>query len=809
MSQPRLHMIGNAHLDPVWLWRWPEGCAEAIGTCWAAVELLAEYPGVIFTRGEAVIYRWIEDLDPGLFARIVDLVRAGRWVIAGGWWLQPDCNLPGGESFIRQALYGKRYFSDRFGIDVTIGYNVDSFGHAATLPMLLRHTGFSHYVFMRPKEHELPLPASLFDWVAPDGSAVAAFRIPVSYHTAAGTAPPTLQKIEMVEEWASREGLPLMCFYGIGNHGGGPTRNDMAVIARMQSEGHNLVFSDPKRYFDEVAGMARPATTKELQIHAIGCYSAVSSLKLLNRRTEAALCQAEAACSLAQLKAGSPYPHEQLRRLWETLLFNQFHDILCGTSVPSATRDAEQALGGAIQDAEELTTYALRHLAATVAQAPSATDSTFLVFNLTGGAQNMPLEYEPWTSWKEDETYRLLDDSGAEIACQDVQPENYAHPGLHRVLFTPRVPAFGYRLFRYAEGAGLNTWPSNLRVTPHALENSRWRVEIDPTTGGISAMVDKQAGRALFSATAHLPLVVDDPSDTWGHGLDHFGLQGEAFQCEHVSVLESGPVRGALRVRSRRGASTVTSTYLLCDDPELPLEIRVTVDWRGQHQLLRLCYPFALESPEFRYEVPYGSVCRADDGRECTGQRWVLASGAGEYGAALANDAKYSYAAAHGTLYMTVLRSPVFAHHEPYVLDPAGNYPYVDQGEQSFTLRLLAGKGLTASAAHRLADELLSPPIATPHVARAGTGPYKATLLQVRAGSSTATCLKMAEDGSGAILRILEHDGKPDTVVLEPSGDRFMVQPYGMLTLQSDGQGHWHQRDGLERQSAMPPSQPC
>ena len=366
------------------------------------------------------------------------------------------------------------------------------------------------------------------------------------------------------------------------------------------------------------------------------------------------------------------------------------------------------------------------------------------------------------------------------------------------------MPAFGYRLFRYAEGVAQSSGPSSLRVTPSALENARWHLEIDPATGGIASMTDKQTGRALFSAIAHLPLVVDDRSDTWGHGRDHFGLQGETFQCEQVDVVEAGPLRAAIRVRSRAGASSVTSTYLLHDDPDLPLEIRVTVDWQGQHQLLRLCYPFAFESPVFRYEVPYGSACRADDGREYPGQRWVLVTDAAEYGAALANDAKYSYAAANGALYVTVLRSPVFAHHDPYVLDPAGNYPYIDQGEQTFTLRLLAGNDLQATAAHRLADDLLSPPVATPHVARTGTGAFQTSLLKLRAGSSTATWLKMAEDGSGAILRILEHEGRPDTVVLEESGDQFTVQPYGILTLWHDGQGHWHERDGLEEQPTVP-----
>ena len=800
MAQPRLHMVGNAHLDPVWLWRWPEGCAEAIGTCWAAVELLSEHPGVIFTRGEAVVYRWIEELDPALFARIAQLVRAGQWVIVNGWWLQPDCNLPDGESFIRQALYGKRYFRERFGLDVAVGYNVDSFGHAATLPMLLRHTGSDSYVFMRPMEHEHSLTSPLFNWVSPDGSSVRAFRIPVSYNTS-NEARSIDIKVEAIEALARQVAMPLMCYFGVGNHGGGPTRKDVEKIVQLQVEGHDLVFSDPVRYFSEVAGLTLPVVDGELQMHAIGCYSAVSSLKALNRRAEACLAQAEAAGTLALLHTGSDYPRAQLRRLWETVLFNQFHDILCGSCVPSAVCDAEQAFGGVIQEAEALTNSALRHLAATVAPGPDPTDATFLVFNLTGAARRTELEYEPWTSW-ELSSYRLLDDTGSEIGYQDVQPENYTHAGLHRILFVPEVPAFGYRMYRFVRGAAPAAHASSLQVSTHLLESSRWRLEIDPVTGGIASLVDKQTGRSLFAGIAHQPLVVEDASDTWSHGLERFALEGTSFVFESARILEEGPLRAAVRVIARAGASTVTSTYLLYDDPRLPLEIRVTVDWHGRHQLLRLCYPTALPEPVFRYEVPYGSTEREANGREYPGQRWALVAGNDGYGIALANDAKYSYAAAGGALYITALRSPIYAHHDPMKLDPAGEYPFVDQGEQSFNIKILAGPAIGASAAHSLADDLLRRPVATPHVARGGTGAQCAGLLELQTGSSSAVWLKTAEDGESPILRLLELEGTADTVTLAPSAEQHGVPAYGLVTLRRDTQGHWHPVNGLEDAAA-------
>ncbi len=289
-------MVGNAHIDPVWQWRWTEGCAEAIGTCWAAIDRLEEEPGFIFTRGEAVVYRWIEEFEPALFARIQHFVRAGRWVIVNGWWLQPDCNLPGGEAFIRQGLYGKTYFREKFGIDVKVGYNVDSFGHAGTLPILVRPIGFENYVFMRPSAHEKTLPAALFDWIAPNGSSITAFRLTDEYQT---TTFPLPGKIERAEAYVQQSGLPIMCFYGVGNHGGGPTRENLAYIRQLQEQGRPVLFSDPVRYFESVVSVSRPEVRDEMQMHAIGCYSAISAVKALNRRCEARLAQAEAASALA------------------------------------------------------------------------------------------------------------------------------------------------------------------------------------------------------------------------------------------------------------------------------------------------------------------------------------------------------------------------------------------------------------------------------------------------------------------------------------------------------------------------------
>ena len=345
-----LHMVGNAHIDPVWLWRWVDGCAEAIATCWAAVDRLDEGGGFVFTRGEAQIYAWVEEFDPPLFARVKRYVAAGRWIVVNGWWIQPDCNIPSGEAQIRQALYGKRYFLSRFGVAPDVGYNVDLFGHAATFPMLLRHTGSNAYVFMRPGPHEMQLPANLFDWRSPDGSVVPTFRIQGAYNTSPRNTPLD-KKMEQQLAMSRDAGQPYMCFYGVGNHGGGPTKENVKTIEERIRKHADVGFSDPVRYFRELPEAARPVVDTELQFHAIGCYAAASALKGLNRRCEAKLAQAEAAAALAFRVAGAPYPRAEFEALWRKLLFNQFHDTLGGTSLESACVDAIEDFGAMLSGA--------------------------------------------------------------------------------------------------------------------------------------------------------------------------------------------------------------------------------------------------------------------------------------------------------------------------------------------------------------------------------------------------------------------------------------------------------------------------
>ena len=291
-----VHMIGNAHIDPVWLWQWPEGYQEVRATFQSAIDRMEEYPDFVFTCDSSLFFQWVEESDPPLFEQLRARVAEGRLQVIGGWWVEPDCNIPAGESFVRQALYGQRYLREKLGVIATTGANLDSFGHNATIPQILRKSGIDSYVFLRPGPKEnSSVPGPLFWWQSPDGSRVLAYRIPHEYcapkddigehvEQAIASLPPELGEAAV--------------FYGVGNHGGGPTRANLDQIARLNGGAdERLELSSMRNFFDAVGSAGDvPTWAGELQYHSPGCYTTHSGIKRWNRRTENLLQRAEKWC---------------------------------------------------------------------------------------------------------------------------------------------------------------------------------------------------------------------------------------------------------------------------------------------------------------------------------------------------------------------------------------------------------------------------------------------------------------------------------------------------------------------------------
>lgn len=284
-TKKTLHLVCNAHLDPVWLWNREDGIAAAVSTFRAAVELCEQFDELIFCHNESLLYQWIETLEPDLFKKIRRLVRAGKWHIMGGWYLQPDCNMPSGESLVRQILLGRRYFKEKFDREPTTAVNFDTFGHSRGLVQILAKSGFKSYLFMRPHASLCPLPEDQFRWIGFEGSEVVATRVK-EYNSNLGNAHLKIRK--WLEENADIEcGIVL---WGVGNHGGGPSRIDLKRIRQIISETDHceIRHSTPERYFEELCDARPDLPVYEGSLNHIltGCYTSMIRIKQKHRQLE-------------------------------------------------------------------------------------------------------------------------------------------------------------------------------------------------------------------------------------------------------------------------------------------------------------------------------------------------------------------------------------------------------------------------------------------------------------------------------------------------------------------------------------------
>lgn len=769
-AQRRLHMIGNAHIDPVWLWQWPEGYQEVRATFQSAIDRLDEYPDFVFTADSSLFFRWVEESDPELFARIRERVAEGRFQIVGGWWIEPDCNVPGGESFVRQALYGQRYLHDRFGVIATTGANLDSFGHNASLPQILAKSGCDSYVFLRPQPKEnADLPAPAFRWESPDGSSVIAYRIPHEYcapHDDLG------DHVEQALATLPPDEPELAVFYGVGNHGGGPTKANLDSIARLNGEGAGprLELSSLRAFFDAVGGNGDlPVWRGELQHHAPGCYTTHSGIKRWNRRAEHLLQRAEKWSAVAAHVGAQPYPLAELSEAWQLLLFNQFHDTLAGTSIAPAYDDARDQIGHASSLAALAFNRAVQSLARQIDIPQEEAMRPVVVFNPHPWPLRTDVELE--YSWLKADGLRLDDDGGAAVPLQLTRPLTTMSSSRARLVFPVDVPPLGYRTYRVYDGA--REEPPGLAATDTTLENAHVLVELDPASGRIRRLVHKGSGEDLADGGVPHAVVVDDRTDTWGHGVVAYEDEVGEFEAVSVGLVENGPVRAVLRVESRYGASRLREDYVLSAGAAY-VDVRVTLDWHERLRLLKLRYPTTVAADRATYETPYGHIERATNGHEEPGQSWVDVSGGGR-GLTVINDSKHGYDVRGGNIGISAVRSPVWAWHDPRELEPDGDFEYMDQGRQELRIRLVPHAGDRRDAGVvRLAAELNQPPFALLETYHEGPLPPRRGFASDGGGDVVMTVVKGAEDADGAVVvRAYETAGRPARATFDVLGRTF------------------------------------
>jgi len=759
----RVHLIGHGHIDPVWLWRWQEGYAEAWATFRSALDRMKETRGCIFTASSAALYQWIQESDPAMFREIRKRVTQGRWEIVGGWWVEPDCNIPSGESLVRHGLYGQRYFMKNLGRRCSVGFCPDSFGHPGTLPKLLKGCGLEGYVFMRPMHGENPdIPELAFQWKGDDGTVLPALRIHRSYNA----ADPEELETAIRETLATAESTGLeddVCvFYGIGNHGGGPTRALLSMIETWKRDRKMpaLRYSSVAGYLDVVRSRRLPSWNGEMHMHAPGCFSAVSALKAANRRAEQALVGAEMWSAAASTVTRRRPDTAAFEEAWKHVLFNQFHDILAGTSLKVACSDAIRQFGIAIHGAAVESNAAKQQISRRIDTRGEA--QPLVAFNNLPFGFDGVMETED-TGFLEAEDSRtiagIVDAAGNPVPSQPIQPHSVC--GRQRFVVKTGIPSLGYMLLRttrVAKSASKRLLgPAAVRTAERRLANEHLRLGLD-RRGGIT-LYDRRARRNVFAPAGGLPIVIADTSDTWSHGIRAFRKQAGRFRFRRARILETGPVRGCLEVVYTWKRSTLTLHYQL-GTGEPFVVVRGTVDWRQQWQMLKLAFPVPFESRIWTAESAYGTVERVTNGHELPIHRWADISD-GRRGFAVVTDGKYSCSCEPGDLRLTILRSPPYAYHIPFTIKDTASLSYTDQGLQHFTLALIPHAGDWREAGVlEISGRINRPPDTLRETFHRGTLPSTAACATCRGRGVAIETLKGAEDGRGLILRAVEWFGR-------------------------------------------------
>lgn len=761
----KIHLIGNAHLDPVWLWRWQEGYAEVLATYRSALDRMKEFPDYKFTAGCAAYYEWVKEIDPDMFEEIKARVAEGRWCIVGGQYIQPDCNAPSGESFARQALYSQRFFLENFGKTASVGYNVDSFGHCGSLPQLLKNSGLKNYVFMRPQPNEKELPNTLFDWEGIDGTVLRTMRIrePYCVINMDGHLEAHIDKV-------NEEKNDLMLFYGIGNHGGGPTIRLLNQVENKKTmyDG-KLLYSTPNEYFEAVKDISVPHLKDELQHHARGCYSVVSKLKEKLRKSEFALENAEKLCSSVHMLFGDKYPSEDLTLAWKNVLFNQFHDVAGGCCIESAVNDAAEQYDESLSIAARQSNRALQKLAWNI----DTSNGLDLVASRDRGWQLWETEqlgtpvivYNP-LSWAVSQPIKcgtvvksVTDNDGNEVPSQIVRNERTNGADKNQTMFMADIPAMGYRVYRIYSTKESEITSNKLKNGVNYIENEFIRVYIDEITGCILSIYDKVNSRNVFAPISSSADVIDmTHCDTWAHNIPAFDKKLGEFGSAKISVLETGPVRSVIRSVAYYGKSTLTQDFILyAGKPQIDVE--ACVDWQEKCSVLKLKFNTALKSPKVTADIPYGFISRTANGEEEHCHKWVDLSDS-DYGVAFMNDSKYSYSADGTSFSLTAVNNAVYADH--YGQNHRDQYcRFTDLGEAKFKYSVLPHSGSFKDAGViRKAYELNCPATHIVGTFHKGTLPCEAEFINISSENIIAEALKISEDGNAYILRCFEIKGE-------------------------------------------------
>ena len=703
----KIHLVCNAHLDPVWLWPWNEGAAEAISTFRTAADFCEKYEGLVFCHNESLLYEWVEEYEPHLFERIKKLVKKGSWKIMGGWYLQPDCNIPSGESFIRQIKTGRDYFSEKFGVKPETAVNFDPFGHTRGLVQILKKTGFKNYLFMRAAKSN-----SLFKWRGFDGSEVLAHCIFDSYLTLKGEA---VKKINEYIECSMNENDPEKNIYevglktwGVGNHGGGASVPDVEGIKKLMDETKNIeiIHSDPDSFFNEIDPDKLDVFEDSLCHCMVGCYTSMVRSKQLHRKLEGKI------DLLKIMMANAGVWYDEIKDAEKALMFSEFHDILPGTMIRTGEEQELARINHGITIADKLIMKTFMKLCSGQKKAVDG-EIPVMVYNPHPYPikENIAFEFNLSNqNWNDGEyTYaKVYDEEGRELPTQNEKPECSINLDWRKkVVFLAELKPCSINRFdaKLFVGKMEDRVEKTEKNDDYIIVKTKFgEVKINKETGLLTKS-DLNGEQQLEDAGRIF--VMKDNEDPWAMTVDGFGEKiGEmemmsavdvnAFcgypdvNVENVRVVENGPVECRVQAFFKFENTFAVLTYIIPKNSDF-----VDVDVHMFANDVNRMYKYVIDTKKtgnFLGQTAFGTRKMEDDGREVTFHQWC-----GIDEVFVLNKGTYAGSLKDGKIMISLMRTPVYSAHPidgRQICESDRFTNHIDMGEREFQYRIVVGKNL-------------------------------------------------------------------------------------------------------------------
>lgn len=789
-----LHLVCNSHIDPVWQWDWDEGVSAALSTFYAACNLLDKYD-FIFCHNEVLLYEYIEKYDPELFARIEKLVALGKWKIMGGWYVQPDCLVPSGESFIRQCSLGREYFQEKFNARPTTAINFDSFGHTRGIPSILKKCGFDSYVFCRPllavhNMHEIDMPHGPYLWEGYDGSRIKALRYEdteANYTSVFGYAKrDILRKSDYYKDLDVRVAL-----WGVGNHGGMSSEKDLEDIMVLMDEKKGefvIKHSSLEDYFKECG---EPSVVDNRQyIALLKSYSSVHPIKLAHDQLENALYYTEKNCTIADLAGKYHYNKQVLKDAERVLCQIAFHDVLSGTAIKLGTDSSIRKAHRAIDELKQESLMAFTRLASDLPKVIPG-DDNIVVFNPHPYEFNGYLETEfyPVNGCVDNQTFKLsmYDMEGKPVEFQKIHEESLiGHQKRIRLIYKAKVPAFSVASFG-VHNEVVASKPINYNQEDDiVVEDNCKYIRISRKTGFIESF--KVNGVEYLSGPGGIPSIFNDGPDPWGWRINNltdpiYNENGwpvgvgksslKDMKCDHsskgvykglrgVTVLEDGKLLTEVQSLYTSANSHVIINYKIYkNEPVVDMNVHVLFN---EHQKgLKLKFPIS-GSKKYFAQMAFGVENYSDD-KEYPANRYVGVKKGDKCFAIYNRSGIHSVSKKGKYITVTLLNGSAYCCHptrsyNPMLVDMNRFVPFVEQGVSDFSLRLQVNK---PEECEKIAMEFNQAPYSLQYFPHGSGKDVSKDLITLSNTNIVITALKRRNDGSFLIRLYNGLDKKAST----------------------------------------------